>query len=279
MRSEPLERLSTVDALDHAFAPPSAKRRPRGWIPRRVRRLASRLLAVLSRRESLRLPDRPRNGLRWSRFPPDQPPWARAVREVALRCLVFPLVRLLYQVHVAGRPHLDGIKEPLIIAANHCLHLDNPLILMALPPSVRRTTAIAAAEDSIFANWRGRWAALLGNAFPISRGRAPRRSLARIEAVLAEGYSVLIYPEGKLTVGGPMQPFKLGVGFLATETGAPVVPVFLDVRRFGPAEGKLWPPRGSVRIAIGQPIAFGRDESPSAATSRIESAIRALATP
>lgn len=212
----------------------------------------------------------------WSRFPPEQPMWLRAIREVALRWIVFPTLRVLYRVEIVGRDRLEGTSGPLILAANHCLHLDNPLILLALPAPIRRVTAIAAAEDSIFASWRGRWAVLLGNAFPISRGRAPRRSLARIEAVLAEGYAVLLYPEGKLTVGGPIQPFKLGIGFIAAETGAPVVPIFLDVLRLGPAEGRLWPPRGHVRILFGHPLRCAPSESPSVATSRIEAAVRAL---
>jgi 1-acyl-sn-glycerol-3-phosphate acyltransferase len=194
-----------------------------------------------------------------------------------LRCVVFPLLHLVYRVDILGRERLADRSGPLLIAANHCLHLDNPLILMALPRAVRQKTAIAAAEDSIFASWRGRWAALLGNAFPISRDRAPRRSLARIEAVVAEGYSVLIYPEGKLTVGGPMQPFKLGVGFLAADTGTPVLPILLDVRRFGLAEGRLWPPRGHVRVLIGDPLSFRQEDTPSAATNAIEAAVRGLA--
>jgi 1-acyl-sn-glycerol-3-phosphate acyltransferase len=274
MQTEPIERTSKIEATRRLPPPPIV----RAWFPRRIRRFAARLIERIGRWWRRRPARHDRGTTHWSRFPPDQPPWMRTVREIALCWIVFPALRLLYRVDVVGRERLAGTSGPLILAANHCLHLDNPMILLALPAPVRRVTAIAAAEDSIFASWRGRWAVLFGNAFPISRGRAPRRSLARIEAVLAEGYTVLLYPEGKLTVGGPIQPFKLGVGFLAVETGAPVAPVLLDVRRLGLAEGRLWPPRGHVRIVFGRPLRCGPSESPSVATSRIEAAVRALAS-
>ncbi|MFN8532371.1 MAG: lysophospholipid acyltransferase family protein [Dehalococcoidia bacterium] len=268
-----LDRLPfTIDR-----GPPTGTQRPAGvrrWVGGRLRALADRLFGALAGRRLL-APVRAEPA-RWSRFPPNQPAWMRLVREIALTALVFPIMRLLYRVDVVGRERLAALDGPVVIAANHCLHLDNPLILMALPSQLRRTTAIAAADDSIFASWRGRWAALFGNAFPISRSRASRRSLARIEAVLANGYSVLIYPEGRLTVGGPMGPFKLGVGFIAAETGTPVVPLYLDVRRVGPAEGRFWPPRGDVRIHVGDLLVCSRDESPSVATARLEAAVRGL---
>jgi len=46
---------------------------------------------------------------------------------------------------------------------------------------------------------------------------------------LDRGFNVLIYPEGKLTVGGPLQLFKAGAGLIAVEGGTPIVPVKLRI--------------------------------------------------
>jgi len=93
--------------------------------------------------------------------------------------------------------------------------------------------------------------------------------------MLGEGWNVLIFPEGKLTVIGPMQPFKSGTGLLAVETGVPVLPMRIDVLRPGFYEGKWLPhPRARVRVSIGEPIRFEPGTSYQEATRRLEEAVR-----
>ena len=58
---------------------------------------------------------------------------------------------------------------------------------------------------------------LLGNGFPIAQEGAVRPSLENMGKILDNGWSVLIYPEGELTVGGPIRPFMNGTGMVAVE--------------------------------------------------------------
>ena len=59
---------------------------------------------------------------------------------------------------------------------------------------------------------------------------------------------MLIFPEGELTVHGPMQPFKSGTGLIAVEAGVPVLPVRIDVLSEGSADRGRWlPPRRGTR--------------------------------
>ncbi len=210
---------------------------------------------------------------------PTWPRW-RAVqwlRHALLSFFVFPLLRLGYSVEVRGRERFALVQQPCLIISNHNMHLDQAMLLRSMPPPFRRRVAIAAAASDIFGNrLRGFFASLLGNAFPFAKeGSGVRDSLEYVAKMLGEGWNVLIFPEGRLTVIGPMQPFKSGTGLLAVETGVPVLPMRIDVLRPGFYEGKWLPhPRARVRVSIGEPVRFEPGTSYEEATARLEAAVR-----
>lgn len=206
---------------------------------------------------------------------------ARLARRLLWATVLRWFVILVYEVRSTGGERLAPERGPLIFAANHCAHLDNAFILVALPGRWRRWLAIAAAKEDIFGPrhlglpLKGWMAQLLGNAFAFTqRGRRPAR-VDHLQGLLDCGWSVLIFPEGKLTVCGPMQPFKGGIGLLAAETRAPVVPVRVDVVRRGFWEGAGFR-RGSVEVRFGKPMAFAEEAEPEAVASSLEAAVRAL---
>jgi 1-acyl-sn-glycerol-3-phosphate acyltransferase len=137
--------------------------------------------------------------------------------------------------------------------------------------------AIAAAADDIYGNpVRGFGASLVGNAFPFSKRGLAKDSLEYVLGLLYDGWSVLMFPEGKLTVVGPMQPFRAGIGLLATASDRPVVPMRIDVLRKGLWERGFWPPRGFVEVRIGEPINVAGDLEYEDAAAQLEAAVRAL---
>ncbi|GIW13855.1 MAG: AMP-binding protein [Tepidiforma sp.] len=210
---------------------------------------------------------------------PAWPRWRTVqwLRQALLSWFVFPLLRIGYSVEVRGRERFAAVQQPCLIISNHNMHLDQAMLLRSMPPSFRRRVAIAAAASDIFGNrLRGFFASLLGNAFPFAKeGSGVRESLEYVAKMLGEGWNVLIFPEGKLTVIGPMQPFKSGTGLLAVETGVPVLPMRIDVLRPGFYEGKWLPhPRARVRVSIGEPIRFEPGISYQEATARLEEAVR-----
>ena len=109
-------------------------------------------------------------------------------------------------------------------------------------------------------------AALVANAFPLSRESAIRASL---EQMMDEGWNVVIFPEGEQHLGQPMLPFQSGTGMLAVESRTPVVPVHL-VR--GPGGGL----RSRVEVRFGRALRFAADTSYVDATRRIEAAVKGL---
>lgn len=208
-------------------------------------------------------------------WPRRQP--ARFLRWRIVGVTIFPFVQLAYDVRVRGRENLARINEPSLIICTHNLHMDQSIVLRAFTPRFRDRVAIAAAAEDIYANRvRGFLASLLGNGFPFNReGSGVRQSLATVARTLADGWHVLIFPEGKLTVMGPMQPFKSGTGFLAVETGAPVLPIRIDVIQPSFLEGRWLPtPRGRVDVHIGRPILFAEGTPYDTATAILEQAVR-----
>jgi long-chain acyl-CoA synthetase len=191
--------------------------------------------------------------------------------------LVFPVLRIGYSTRIVGRAHVREITGPCLIVSNHNMHLDIAMLMRSLPFGFRKRVSVAAAASDIFGNpFRGFWAGFLGNAFPFAnRGAGIRDSLEFVGELLQEGWHVLIFPEGRLTIVGPMKPFKTGVGRLAVETGAQVLPMRIDVVRKGFREGTWWPtPRAKVLVSIGQPVTFEPGTDYHEATGILEAAVR-----
>jgi long-chain acyl-CoA synthetase len=121
-------------------------------------------------------------------------------------------------IHVEGREQLRAIDTPVIFAANHQSHMDTPVLMAALPARLRYRLAPAMAKEFFSAHFfpekhgRKAWlanslnyylAALFFNAFPLPQREAgARQTLRYIGEVLAQGFSVLIFPEGRRTETG-----------------------------------------------------------------------------
>lgn len=150
---------------------------------------------------------------------------------------------------VEGVHHVPA-DGPLIIASNHVSFLDPVLLSAALP---RRIEFMAKYE--LFAIPLA--AALLRGlgAFPVNRKRPGRLPLAHALSILRHGGALGIFPEGKRNDTPVPLPPMPGVGWLAIQGRAPVIPVALT----GFCRDSLlgWPIPGQVRIRCGPPILPG----------------------
>ena len=206
-------------------------------------------------------------GMRW---------WCRVLRGFLQRAIIFPVVSLPYSLKIIGRERLEGVTGPVLFASNHNLGLDNPLIIKAIPNRLRRRMAIAGAaqlwKNPIF------WLMnpLLGNGFPLAKEGAVRPSLENMGKIIDDDWSVLIYPEGELTVGGPIKPFMSGAGLVAVEGRLPVVPLRLHIHKLGFPSRFPFLPRGNVEIRIGEPLILAPDTDYQDATTAIENAVKSL---
>jgi len=212
-------------------------------------------------------------------------PFVRSIGLILQQFLIWPLVHIFYNVKTTGTEKLTGLRGPVMFAPNHCLHWDNGIILTSIPVSWRWHLAVAAAADDVFGNkLNGIFSAVLANAFPLAREGAIRRSLELLGARLDRKFSVLIYPEGKLTIGGPTQPFKTGTGLIAVEGGTPVVPMRLKIgnvsildhldKKWEKGRSNGW--RGNVEVVFGDALYFPAGTPPAEATAKLQAAVAAL---
>jgi 1-acyl-sn-glycerol-3-phosphate acyltransferase len=208
----------------------------------------------------------------WARSRP-----ARAAREVVLRAGLGPIVRRETTLRIEGLDVFDGLEGPVIFVANHSSHIDTALLLTTLPVEWQRRVAVGAAADYFFdAWWRAVGSALAFSTFPIERGGV---GLSETPArLLAEGWSVLMYPEGTRSPDGWARRFRLGAAYLAAQARVPVVPIAIVGSYAAMPRGRSWPKPGrpEVHVRYGRPVRQGEGEEPRAFGTRISAAVATL---
>jgi long-chain acyl-CoA synthetase len=114
------------------------------------------------------------------------------------------------------------------------------------------------------------------NTFPIPQREAgARHTLQYIGELTGGGWSILIFPEGVRSPTGSMQPFRGGIGMIASRLDVPVVPVRIDdVDRLMPV-GSTFVRPGRVRISFGAPLHLRGDDY-AALARQVEEQVRAL---
>ncbi len=232
--------------------------------------LAAVAALALSRRGASTTQDEPS---RWAFSRP-----AGLARATLSAIAIRPIIRLIARPRVEGREHLRGLGEPVLICGNHTSHLDAPSILAALPGRIRARTAVAAAADYFFdGGLLGPLTALAFGTFPFGRSERVRASLDRVGDFLADGWNVVLFPEGGRSVSGELTPFKDGIGLLASDLGATVLPVHLDgAHAMLPKGARLPRRRGRITVRFGPPFAVPPGTSFADATAAVEAAVRAL---
>jgi len=150
---------------------------------------------------------------------------ARWIPAATIRFIVRMFSRLIYRIRVDGLENVPP-SGGAVLVANHVSWLDGVLLLLVCPRPVR----MIGYADYVNAPIIGRLARLFG-VIPIKaeEGRASvGRSLQAARQAVESGDLVCIFPEGKLTRDGELQPFRPGVLSITQRTGVPIIPVYLE---------------------------------------------------
>jgi glycerol-3-phosphate dehydrogenase (NAD(P)+) len=172
-----------------------------------------------------------------------------------VRALLQPFFHLYFRMSRIGREHVPQ-SGPVIFAANHRSFLD-PFVIA----TIARRPLYYVAKRELFSHRFLGWLLNALGAFPVDRGRGDAEMIATAKAILGRGDAVLIFPEGTRTRPGALGRPKRGVGRLALESGAPVVPVAVIGTEAVRRGWRIRPHK--VRIRIGRPLTFPRVESAS----------------
>lgn len=151
---------------------------------------------------------------------------------------------------ISGKEYINP-KKSYIYVSNHTSFLDIPGLCLALPGQFRPLAKKELLKIPIF-GWIARTAAVI-----VDRSNHDSRvkSLEKLSKTLANGISILIFPEGTQNRSKEiLQPFKDGAFRIALETKQPILPMMVT------GAGKLMPPGkfeiypGKIKIVIGQEI-------------------------
>ncbi len=214
------------------------------------------------------------------------------LRLLAHYLLLRPAVILLGWPRIEGRENLRGVNGPLLVVSNHVGDVDGGFLLTALPARFRHRIATATGGEALEAlrspsqdrNFflriydRMQWTlgvALL-NLFPLPREAGFRRSFAYAGQAVDRGYSILVFPEGRHTKDGQMNPFRAGIGLLAANLGIPVLPMRIDGLFEFKKAGKKFAPPWKITVRIGEPMEFASDMKPEEIAAQLERAVKLL---
>lgn len=135
------------------------------------------------------------------------------------RAIVRVLLKLLTRCQVKGRENIPS-QGPLLIIANHLSLADPPL----LGVSLGRKVIFMAKKELFRFRLIGYFIGSLG-AFSVHRGQLDRKAMRQAYQVLADGLTLVMFPEGTRSRSGRLRPAFPGPALIAMRSGAPILPV------------------------------------------------------
>jgi 1-acyl-sn-glycerol-3-phosphate acyltransferase len=185
----------------------------------------------------------------------------RMVPEFLMRFIVWLLIHSVYRLRTRGLEHIPE-TGPGVVACNHVSFVDALVIAAACRRPIR-----FIMDHNIFRIPVLTFVFREGRAIPIASAKedpaALERAYEETARALRAGDLVGIFPEGKLTPDGELQPFRGGIQRIVETTPVPVVPVALRglwgsvFSRSGGRAFFKWPrgPFSRIELVAGAPLA------------------------
>ncbi len=172
-----------------------------------------------------------------------RPDWAYGL----VRSLVTPYMLVVNRARVIDSDKIP-VEGPVIIAPNHFSFMDHFFVAAFIRRDVNfmaKSQLFKRPMQFIFTH---------GGVFPVLRGRHDEEAFKTAHAVLGRGDVVVMYAEGGRSRSGELGEAKPGIGRLALETGATVVPTAISGSQHARDWRRLQFPK--VTVQYGDPIRF-----------------------
>ncbi|MDR4507855.1 MAG: 1-acyl-sn-glycerol-3-phosphate acyltransferase [Candidatus Brocadiaceae bacterium] len=158
-------------------------------------------------------------------------------------------MKVFYRVRVEKKERIP-LKGPVIVAANHFSYMD-PVVLQSMFP--RR---IFFMMTEVYYEGRWKWLFTLLRCICVKQEGSNIASLKAGIRILNKNGVLGIFPEGGVSKEGILQEGNPGIGFLVTQSGAPVLPVFLSGTHKALPKGAKIPKISRLTVTYGDPITF-----------------------
>jgi 1-acyl-sn-glycerol-3-phosphate acyltransferase len=171
-----------------------------------------------------------------------------------VRMLLTPYLLIVHRARALATLHIPE-GGPVIITPNHFSFLDHFFVAVYLRRKVNfmaKSQLFTRPLQFIYTH---------GGVFPVRRGFADEEAFKTAHAVLGRGDIVLMYPEGGRSRSGELGKPKRGLGRLALESGAPVVPTAI----VGTQKARNWKRFSFPKVTVlyGEPVRFDKVENPT----------------
>ena len=197
--------------------------------------------------------------------------------EFLMRFLAWLIINVVYRIRPSGLENIPH-KGPAVVVCNHVSFID-PIILGGSVVRPMRFVMYYKIFQMPFLSFIFRNAKAIPIASRAEDEDLMNAAFEKVDAELAAGNIVCIFPEGGLTTDGEVQRFKPGIEKIIARRAVPVIPVAL---------GRLWGSwfsrrkQGGIRKLPGRlfarvPIIFGEPVAPADVTAeRLELLVRTL---
>jgi 1-acyl-sn-glycerol-3-phosphate acyltransferase len=171
-----------------------------------------------------------------------------------VRILLTPILLLFYRARCIDSDKVP-LEGPAVITPNHFSFFDHFFVAVYLRRKVH-----FMAKSQLF-NRPMQFIFNHGGVFPVLRGRRDEEAFKTAHTILGRGGLVVMYSEGGRSRTGELGQARPGIGRIALESGAPIVPTAIS----GSAEVRNWRRLRFPKVTVqyGDPIRFERVENPT----------------
>ena len=153
----------------------------------------------------------------------------------------------------------------MLVVANHITAADPPVIQV----SINRKLAFMATAELFRSRFSAYFLSRMGT-FPVRQGRPDLKALRLANQLLAQGLALVIFPEGRSSYNGQLQPALPGSALIAAHNGVPILPVAITGTE--KIKRKTWLfHRPRITVKIGRPFHL----PPASRLTKVELAERA----
>ncbi len=179
-------------------------------------------------------------------------------RSLKIWSWIFSMLTLI-RYDISGREKVDW-KKSYIFVCNHTSYLDAPGISLGIRSQFRPLAKKELKKIPVF-GWIVAAATIVVDR---SSQESRKASLNHLKNILAQGISILIFPEGTQNrTNHPLQPFYDGAFRISFQTDTPVVPIVIVNAGNLMKPGKLRVRPGRIRVIFDEPVSPENFETPA----------------